>query len=125
MHIGVDMGGTKLEAVALDGAGRELMRRRESTPQGDYQATVRAIAGLVQGLEGEAGERGSVGVGFPGTISPLTGLDKNSNALWVNGEPFGRECGTPIRRAKHGDSSGVRGAAWLWPGDRKGETAWR
>jgi fructokinase len=98
MHIGVDMGGTKLEAVALDGAGRELSRRRAPTPQGDYQATVRAIAGLVQGLEREAGERGTVGVGFPGTISPQTGLAKNSNAVWVNGRPFDRDLSAALGR---------------------------
>jgi fructokinase len=98
MHIGVDMGGTKLEAVALDDAGRELLRRREPTPQGDYEATVRAIAGLVQGLESEAGKQGSVGVGFPGTISPQTGLAKNSNAVWVNGKPFDRDLSAALER---------------------------
>ncbi len=82
MRIGVDLGGTKIEAIALEG-NKELRRRRVATPRGDYQATVAAVAALV----GEIGE-GSVGVGIPGALSPVTGLVKNANSTWLIGRPL-------------------------------------
>ncbi len=82
MRIGVDLGGTKIEAIALEG-NKELRRRRVATPRGDYQATVAAVAALV----GEMGE-GSVGVGIPGALSPVTGLVKNANSTWLIGRPL-------------------------------------
>ena len=66
MRIGVDMGGTKIEAIALDESGDALARRRVPTPRGDYPATVRTIRELVAGLESELDHRASVGVGIPG-----------------------------------------------------------
>ena len=66
MRIGIDMGGTKIEGIALDDNGRELLRRRVPTPLGDYQATLATVVGLVQDIESHAGQRGSVGVGTPG-----------------------------------------------------------
>ena len=82
MRIGVDLGGTKIEAIALDGA-REVFRKRIPTPRGDYAATLRAVAGLV----GEIGE-GTVGVGIPGALSRVTGLVKNANSTWLIGKPL-------------------------------------
>src|SRR6266540_3950095 len=70
IRIGVDLGGTKIEAIALDAAGAVRARRRVPTPRDDYPATLRAIAGLVEAVEGEVGERGTVGIGMPGAISP-------------------------------------------------------
>lgn len=82
MRIGVDLGGTKIEAVALDGA-REVRRKRIPTPRGDYAATIRAVVDLVR----EMGE-GSVGVGIPGALSRATGLVKNANSTWLIGKPL-------------------------------------
>src|SRR3569623_3454466 len=71
---GIDLGGSKIEIIALDGSGRECLRRRVPTPQGDYEATLAAVAALVDEAERELGARGSVGVGTPGSISRATGL---------------------------------------------------
>lgn len=84
MRIGIDLGGTKIEGVALGRANRVLARRRVPTPRGDYQQTLDAIASLVAALESETGARGSVGIAMPGTISPRTGLVKNANSTWLN-----------------------------------------
>jgi len=83
LRIGVDLGGTKIEAIALDRQGREVFRKRIPSPQGSYPATLEAVAGLVR----EAGE-GSVGVGIPGSISRATGLVKGANSTWLIGKPF-------------------------------------
>lgn len=66
MRLGIDLGGTKIEIIALDTDGSELLRRRVATPQGDYRATLQAVAGLVATAESELGRRGSVGIGIPG-----------------------------------------------------------
>ncbi|MCX7672857.1 MAG: ROK family protein, partial [Thiobacillaceae bacterium] len=73
LRLGLDLGGTKIELIALDRAHRELMRRRIPTPRGDYAGTVEAIAGLVEAAERELGARGTVGLGTPGAVSPATG----------------------------------------------------
>lgn len=88
MRIGVDLGGTKIEAIALAPDGRALARRRVDTPQHDYEATVAAVVALVAAVEAQAGAGGSVGVGIPGAISPATGLVKNANSTWLNGRPL-------------------------------------
>jgi fructokinase len=88
LAIGVDLGGTKIEIVAIDGDGRELARRRVATPRDDYGATVEAIARLIEAEEARLGARGSVGMGHPGAISPATGLVKNANSTWLNGRPL-------------------------------------
>lgn len=98
MRIGVDLGGTKTEALALDSAGRELRRVRVPTPQQDYRATVAIIAQLVRGLEQELGQQGTVGVGIPGTIVAATGLVKNANSTWLNGQPLQRDLSTALGR---------------------------
>ncbi|MBK5256382.1 MAG: ROK family protein [Vicinamibacteria bacterium] len=91
MRIGIDLGGTKIEGVALDDAGTIVARRRVSTPQGDYEGTVRAIAAVVQHIEDEVGAPGSFGMGMPGIISPATGLVKNANSVCLNGRPLHRD----------------------------------
>lgn len=88
MRIGIDLGGTKIEVIALDDDGETLFRKRVSTPKGDYIATLNAIAGLVNDAETATGQTGSVGVGIPGTLSPVTGKVKNANSTWRNGQFF-------------------------------------
>src|SRR3989442_13597223 len=83
IRIGVDIGGTKIEALALDTAGREILRRRIPTPRGDYPATLAAVAGLVR----EIGD-GTVGIAIPRALSGETGLVKNANSTWLIGRPF-------------------------------------
>ena len=98
MRIGVDLGGTKIEAVALGPGGRELARRRVATPRHDYAATLEAIAALVVGLERETGQSATVGVGMPGTLSPASGLVKNANSTWLNGRAFDRDLAARLER---------------------------
>ena len=98
MRIGIDLGGTKTEAIALADNGGVLARRRIASPQGDYWATVTAIARLVHGIEDETGKRGTVGVGMPGVISPATGLVKNANSTWLIGRPFDRDLAEALER---------------------------
>src|SRR5256884_2677509 len=90
MRIGIDLGGTKIEAVALSPVGQEITRLRVATPR-DYAASLDAIAGLVRELERVAGAQGTVGVGIPGTVVPRTGLVKNANSTWLNGRPLERD----------------------------------
>ncbi len=87
-RIGIDLGGTKIEIIALDDQGRVCLRRRQATPRGDYPATLRAIAGLVQSAESELGQRASVGLGIPGAESRATGLIKNANSTCLIGRPL-------------------------------------
>lgn len=86
MLIGLDWGGTKIEIIALADDGSTLLRERIGTPQNDYDACIEAAVGLVEMCETTLGERGSVGIGIPGTISPATGLVKNANSTWLNGQ---------------------------------------
>lgn len=88
MRIGIDLGGTKIELLALDENGQTRLRRREATPQGDYTATVAAIVRLIRDAETELGERGTVGVGTPGAVSPASGRMKNCNSTCLNGQPL-------------------------------------
>jgi fructokinase len=97
-RIGIDLGGTKIEAILLDAGGEILERRRIASPRGSYEATLDAVAELVSGLEARpaasgAGQsaRPSVGVGIPGAISPATGLVKNANSTWLIGRPLDRD----------------------------------
>jgi len=98
VRIGVDLGGTKIEAIALGASGGVLARRRAATPAEDYEAIVRAVADLSRALESETGGRASVGVGMPGAISPKTGLVKNSNTIALNGRPFGHDLAEALGR---------------------------
>jgi len=86
IRIGIDLGGTKIEGIALDAAGGVLWRERVPAPQSDYQRTLDAIAALVRRIESELGEGGSVGVGTPGAASPVSGRMRNCNSTWLNGE---------------------------------------
>ena len=112
VRIGIDLGGTKIEALALDREGRERFRQRVLTPQGDYEGTVRAIAALVFAAETSTADiRGhtfaSVGVVIPGTISPATGLIKNANSVCLIGHALDRDLetavGRPVRLANDAD----------------------
>jgi len=87
-RLGVDLGGTKIEAAILGDDGGFRVRRRVATPREDYAGSLEAIARLVAEVEGEAGARCRVGVGIPGAISPATGLVKNANSTWLNGRPL-------------------------------------
>jgi len=97
MRIGVDLGGTKIEAAAFDGL-TELARERIATPAGDYRATVDAVAGLVETLEAALGRSGSVGVGTPGAESALTGRIKNANSTCLIGQPLQQDLSARLRR---------------------------
>jgi len=103
MRIGIDLGGTKIEGVALDSGGATLAKRRIPTPAHDYREIVAAIAGLVAALESDTGRSGTVGVGIPGAVSPATGLVKNANTVALIGQALDRDlaeaCGRPIRLA--------------------------
>jgi fructokinase len=98
IRIGVDLGGTKIEAVALDAEGRIAVRRRVPTPRDDYPATLDAIHALITGLERELGVGATVGVGMPGALSPATGLVKNANSTWLNGRPLSADLAARLDR---------------------------
>ncbi|GGJ31004.1 ROK family protein [Neoroseomonas lacus] len=98
MRFGIDLGGTKIEIVALDREGAVRLRKRVATPSG-YAATVETIAALVRDAEHETGGRGTVGVGIPGSLSPATGLMRNANSQALNGKPLDRDLGAAIGRA--------------------------
>jgi fructokinase len=102
-RIGVDLGGTKIEAIALAGDGTIPVRRRIPTPRHDYRGTLAAIASLVRDIERDIGARATVGVGMPGAISPATGLVKNANSTWLIGQPLSEDLsallGRPVRFA--------------------------
>jgi fructokinase len=100
--LGIDLGGTKIEAAVLDAAGRIVWRERVATPRDDYKGTIDAIARLVTRGEANAGPV-SVGLGIPGAISPASGTVKNANSTWLNGKPFKQDLelalGRPVRMA--------------------------
>ncbi len=98
MRIGVDVGGTKIETIALGEGGRELYRQRITTPKEDYDGTIGAIDDLVRRAERELKERGTVGVGIPGAISPATGLVKNANSTWLIGKPLDKDLSHELER---------------------------
>lgn len=99
MRIGVDLGGTKIEVIALDDDGVERYRRRVATPSGDYEATLDAVVCLVKDAETTVGDRGSVGIGTPGALSKSTGLLKNSNSVCLNGRPLETDLQARLGRA--------------------------
>jgi len=118
LRIGVDLGGTKIEVVVLDGDGKELFRKRIPTPR-EYIATLDAIESLVNEAESTLAQPGSVGVGIPGVVSPFSGLVKNANSTWINGHPLdinlGERLGREVRVANDANcfavSEAVDGAA--------------
>ena len=98
LRLGIDLGGTKIEIAAFDEHGRELLRRRVATPQGDYRATVGTVAALVEAVENELHARGSVGIGMPGAESRNSGLIKNANSTCLIGQPLRRDLQTLLQR---------------------------
>ena len=98
LRIGIDLGGSKIEIIALDKCGKTLLRRRIATPQGDYRATVMAVATLVENAEVELGQRGTVGIGIPGAESLVTGLIKNANSTCLNGHALRRDLQVLLQR---------------------------
>ncbi len=118
-RIGIDLGGTKIEAIALASDGTERFRQRVATPSGNYEATVRAIAELVRAADSVIGETAGIGVGIPGAISPATGLIKNANSTCLIGHALDKDIaaavGRPVRLANDADcfalSEAVDGAA--------------
>ncbi|MBS0319289.1 MAG: ROK family protein [Proteobacteria bacterium] len=100
-RIGIDLGGTKTEIIVLDGQGRELLRRRQPTPRGDYGATLDAIATLVHGAERDLAlvpGTATVGIGTPGSVSRATGLLRGSNSVALNGRPIVADLATRLER---------------------------
>jgi fructokinase len=97
LRIGIDLGGTKIEAVGLGEKGEELVRRRVPTPP-SYEPMLNAIASLVADVEKETSRKGTVGIGIPGTIVPDTKLVKNANSVWLNGQPLGRDLEARLER---------------------------
>ncbi|MDH3659280.1 MAG: ROK family protein [Alphaproteobacteria bacterium] len=98
LALGIDLGGTKIEIIALDEQGNEILRRRKASPRGNYQGTLEALRDLIAETEFELGAKGTLGFGTPGAISPATGLLKNSNSTWLNGKPFDRDLETSLGR---------------------------
>jgi fructokinase len=98
IRIGIDLGGTKIEALAIDRDGKELARHRVPTPRHDYDGSIKLMAELVAQLERETARSGMVGVAIPGTISSVTGLIKNANSVWLNGRPLDKDLAAAMRR---------------------------
>ena len=98
MRIGIDVGGTKIEAIALDRDGKTCLRRRQPTPSGDYEGTVRAIAGLARAVEAELGATASIGIGIPGSLAPESGWVRNANSTCLNGRPLKSDLETALGR---------------------------
>jgi fructokinase len=103
MRIGIDLGGTKIEGLAIDDDGAERVRRRIPAPRGHYARTLTAVVDLVREIEQEVGARGNVGIGIPGALSPVTELIKNANSTWLIGRPLAddlaRMLDRPVRLA--------------------------
>ncbi|HEY3910870.1 MAG TPA: ROK family protein [Stellaceae bacterium] len=118
-RIGIDLGGTKTEGVAIDAAGSVRARRRVATPVGDYPTTIATIVAIVAAVGQQTGGGAPVGIGMPGAISPATGLVKNANSTWLNGRPLQRDLeaalGRPVRLANDANcftlSEAIDGAA--------------
>jgi fructokinase len=98
LRIGVDIGGTKIEALVLGPAGREILRKRIPTPRGDYDATISAVKGLVAEIDSSSGVKGSVGIGIPGALSRATGLVKNANSTWLIGRSLKEDLERALKR---------------------------
>lgn len=99
LRIGIDLGGTKIEGIALAADGARLAGARIDTPRDDYPGTIKAISTLVVQLEKEAGGSSArIGIGMPGCISPATGLVKNANSVWLNGKAFDRDLEAALKR---------------------------
>jgi fructokinase len=92
VRLGIDLGGTKIAGIAIDAAGRTLAEARRPAPRGDYGATLGCLVDLVTALEQGAGVTGApVGIGIPGSLSPLTGRVQNANSTWLNGRSLAQD----------------------------------
>ena len=98
MRIGIDLGGTKIEGIAIADDGSERLRRRIVAPRGDYHHTLDAVTGLVRDIERELAVQGTVGVGIPGTVSQATGRIKNANSTWLNGTTLAEDLSRMLDR---------------------------
>ena len=98
MLIGVDWGGTKIEIVAMEADGTELLRERELTPRGDYEGCLRMVQELVERIEVTMGRSGPVGIGIPGSIDPISGRGKGGSSTWINGMPIVEDLHRVLRR---------------------------
>ena len=102
-RIGIDLGGTKIAGVVLDGNGDRVAERRIPSPQADYEASIEALASLVAALETDIAASATIGIGMPGSISPATGLVQNANSTWLNGRSLQTDLearlGRPVRLA--------------------------
>lgn len=111
MLVGVDWGGTKIEAIALADDGQPIARLREATPRSDYEGCLATVAAVVSSVEATAGATGSVGIGIPGSLDPLTGIAKGASSTWLNGRPveadLRRKLGREVRVANDADCFAV------------------
>jgi fructokinase len=111
MLVGVDWGGTKIEAIALADDGQPIARLREATPRSDYEGCLATVAAVVSSVEAKAGATGSVGIGIPGSLDPLTGIAKGASSTWLNGRPveadLRRTLGREVRVANDADCFAV------------------
>jgi fructokinase len=98
LRIGIDVGGPKIEGAVIDESGTVQLRRRTSSPAGDYRATIAAIVAIIGDIERDLGVTASVGIGIPGAISPATGLVKNANSTWLIGRQLQRDLETALAR---------------------------
>jgi fructokinase len=98
MLIGIDWGGTKIEGVALDPNGKELLRIREDTPRHDYPACLKMIAGIIARIERETGQKGSIGIGIPGSLEPRSRLGKGASSTWLLGQPIEKDLQDTLKR---------------------------
>ena len=98
MLIGIDWGGTKIEGVAMLPDGRELLRLREVTPRHDYRGCIAAIKAKIAGLENKTGQRGSVGIGIPGSLEPVSRLGKGASSTWLLGQPVEADLKAVLQR---------------------------
>jgi len=103
IRIGIDLGGTKIEGLALDAEGKELCRKRVATPRGSYTEIIDAVVSLIALVDDACGEKGSIGIGIPGIASPATGLVKNANTTLLIGHPLDKDLelrlGRPVKLA--------------------------
>jgi len=98
IQLGIDLGGTKIEIIALDKQGQVLHRQRTPTPAGDYRGTLQVIASLVQQTEQILGQAGTIGIGTPGSLSPATGRLQNSNSTCLNDQPLQQDLEALLQR---------------------------
>jgi len=98
IRIGIDLGGTKTEAIVLDDQGQELFRKRVPTNRTNYESIVETVGALVESVEQKMAQKGTVGLGIPGSLSPRTGLIRNANSEELNGHPFDKDLSARLQR---------------------------